>query len=782
MVGTEGRLGSVTAARADNDRPDPYPPPTNPQIVGFVGEAQARRHSPYPLARYASAAKDTPSASAKRQPSGMARGRRDAPERRTEKSSTSPARPSAVTGTSPSVVETTPRVTYTNVPAVETPLTARRTAVSQRRRSPRTPLVADQWERVLLSTRLLAKYPQIPNFIRHGANAGIPPILHSFTPLNKESTESLSDVFNDIICSEFNKGRYLGPFSQKELEQEIGPFQSSPLSLVPKSGKPGKYRLIQNLSHPHTNIPTPSINSHLNSDDFPCTWGTFRTVCTLIRGLPRGSQAAVRDIAEAYRIIPLHENQWAGVVVRISNQPGKFALNTCNSFGGATAGGLFGLFGDALADILRARGIGPILKWVDDFIFFRIPRDSIATYNEERRVNRETILDNGGKLQTGRRTWYKGKILTDTGAEHFAEDLSLPIQHIRDNPDGNTTYGYDFDEIDEVTKPLGIPWETSKDIRFSHVVPFVGFAWDLDQKRISLPEPKKVKYTREISEWRKRSTHTLDDARKLYGKLLYACLIVPRGRAYLTNLEKMMATFNERPFTPRHPPQHLDADLTWWEATLSQPSLSREIPGGRHISDVRGYSDASSSVGIGVVIGDRWRAWRLLPGWKGGGRDIGWAEAVGMELLIRTILRGGTFAGIQIFGDNTGVVEGWWTGRSRNAETNRIFRRIHELLDTRDTILTTRYVHTNQNPADGPSRGIYPPREHLLPPIDLPDEIKPFVVDFDAPLRACERLTPQCTTPAPKTILSHTERLRRQQANTSAADQSDEAPQTPPPS
>jgi hypothetical protein len=290
-----------------------------------------------------------------------------------ERSSTSPDVTYVTTGTKPSAASTNHLSTYTSAPVVENHPTAHSNAVSQRRLKPTTPLVADQWEKDLIASHLLSSFHLIPKFIRHGADAGIPCIIHSFTPPNKESTELLSTVFYDIIQTEFNKGRYLGPFSREELIQEIGPFQSSPLSLVPKSGKPGKYRLIQNLSYPHMNTPTLSINAHLNLDDFLCTWGTFRTVCTLIRDLPQGTQDAVRDIAEAYRIIPLREDQWAGVVVRISNHPELFALNTCNSFGCATAGGLFGVFGDALADLLRAKGIGPIIKWVDDFIFFRIP-------------------------------------------------------------------------------------------------------------------------------------------------------------------------------------------------------------------------------------------------------------------------------------------------------------------------------------------------------------------------------------------------------------------------
>lgn len=203
-----------------------------------------------------------------------------------------------------------------------------RGVVSERRHKPLTPLIAEQWESHLLTIALDVKYPIILKYIQHGTHAGIPQIHRLYTPLNNESTVALKDHFNNIIQSEFNKDRYLGPFSQEELKWEIGPFQSSPLSLVPKAGKPRKYCLIQNLSHPHSNRPTPSINSYLDANDFPCTWGTFRMVCVLVRSLPSSSQAATRDISEAYRIIPLHESQWAGIVVRISNHVSEFALNT----------------------------------------------------------------------------------------------------------------------------------------------------------------------------------------------------------------------------------------------------------------------------------------------------------------------------------------------------------------------------------------------------------------------------------------------------------------------
>jgi hypothetical protein len=95
---------------------------------------------------------------------------------------------------------------------------------------------------------------------------------------------------------------------------------------------------------------------------------------------------------------------------------------------------------------------------------------------------------------------------------------------------------------------------------------------------------------------------------------------------------------------------------------------------------VKTSSDASSETGIGITIGNRWRAWRLLPGWKANSKDIGWAEAVNFLFLILTLTPSAPRrTHIKVFGDNRGVVEGWWKGRSCNRPTNDIFRHIHDI-------------------------------------------------------------------------------------------------------
>lgn len=327
-------------------------------------------------------------------------------------------------------------------------------------------------------------------------------------------------------------------------------------------------------------------------------------------------------------------------------------------------------------------------------------------------------------------------------------------------------------DVDKLSSELGIPWEETKDIPFGTEVPFIGFTWNLTNKTVELSKSKKAKYLEAIILWNSKQTHTLDEVRKLYGKLLHTCLVIPSGRAYLTSLEAFMGNFHHSPFMPRTPPRNTASDLQWWATTLSQPSLLRSIPGPTAIINLEAYSDASSEIGIGITIGTRWRAWRLLPDWKREERDIGWAEAVGFLFLVLTInCEADRHTHYKVFGDNRGVVEGWWKGRSRNGPTNNIFRSIHDACQHSGNAFLTRYVPSASNPADNPSRGIYDSPSLLLPTIPIPDDLKQFVADYDAPLLPAEiRLIRQGTAPKPQPKRSLDERLRERQKTSDDAD------------
>jgi hypothetical protein len=429
-------------------------------------------------------------------------------------------------------------------------------------------------------------------------------------------------------------------------------------------------------------------------------------------------------------------------VVRIAED--EYCIDTVASFGFSPSAGVYGNAADAGADIFRSQGIGPLAKWVDDHIFFRIRLEYLKEYNEQRQ-SRHKELSARGQLHQGGRLWYGGRSFPDGTLDEHVEDCGFPCLDLSSqsprSPE-DALYAYNFDDIDKLSDVLGIPWEKSKDLPFSSVTTYIGLKWDLESLTVALSAEKRQKYSCAIEAWHLRPKHDLLDVQKLYGKLLHACLVMPAGRAYLTSLESMLGLGGPHPFTLFSPVKGIQGDLAWWSFKL-KGSLSRPIPSPSIPHDIQAYSDASSGVGIAITIQGRWRAWRLIPGWQtlDEPRDIGWAEAIGFELLVRTIPRlGHTGGNFKVYGDNKGIVEGWWNFRSRNRASNDVFKRIHTFLEQfhYSFSIHTAYVPSECNPADPPSRGLYPPTELLLPGIELPAALDRFIVDATLPYSPTE--------------------------------------------
>ena len=115
-----------------------------------------------------------------------------------------------------------------------------------------TPYVADEWERYLSEGCLTGKYPSLVHSLREGFDLLFPQIAVTQAPKNRSTVIDLQTKFDTIVAAEIIKKRYTGPFTCAQLERLIGPFQSSPFSIIEKPGKPGRYRLVQNFSFPFT--------------------------------------------------------------------------------------------------------------------------------------------------------------------------------------------------------------------------------------------------------------------------------------------------------------------------------------------------------------------------------------------------------------------------------------------------------------------------------------------------------------------------------------------------
>jgi hypothetical protein len=131
--------------------------------------------------------------------------------------------------------------------------------------------------------------------------------------------------------------------------------------------------------------------------------------------------------------------------------------------------------------------------------------------------------------------------------------------------------------------------------------------------------------------------------------------------------------------------------------------------------DLQWWGDASTSFGIGITLGCHWAVWRWAPGFKVGPRqdfDIGWAEAVAVELGLRLAISlnflsthcmaGHTFL---VRSDNAGIVFVTNKGRSRSRETNRILKHVYLLQAQHRIRLKSKHVTSHDNISDALSRG-----------------------------------------------------------------------------
>ncbi|QRV75751.1 Reverse transcriptase domain protein [Ceratobasidium sp. AG-Ba] len=494
------------------------------------------------------------------------------------------------------------------------------------------PLVVEgvfPWEILLRQLDLLDEFGDVPIGLRNGFRIGAPRLSSpTYIPNNHKTATDRPHIIEEHILSELSAGRYAGPFSQDVIENALGPFRCAPLGLVDKASSPGKFRVIQDFSaktvefsFPRDDTP-PSLNAQINTNNFPCEWDMFPDIAKAVALAPPGSVAATCDVDAAYRQMPVHPEDRHQTVV---HWKGCFFIDKCVPFGAASSNGIFGRCGDAAKHIYSKLGFGQIFKWVDDYIFLQSPETT--------------------------------------------RDLSAPRPPFAD-----------LNAIYAVADQLGWPWKKAKTRPFATTFAYLGFEWDLRNRRVSIPTAKRQKYT---------------------SRILFLLM--------------------ERP-TP-----HLAlSEADWWTNTLSNPECGHDLPVPSEPIPLQIMSDASTSFGVGVIIGGHWWAWRMSSGWKKPGKDIGWAEALALELAVSGVIASGVHdCTIRCLCDNQGVVHAWAAGRSRNAFQNLVLMRTMTKAWEAQLTVQVVYVRSKDNLADAPSRGM-PPKAPLQPGllhIPIPKEL-----------------------------------------------------------
>jgi len=380
---------------------------------------------------------------------------------------------------------------------------------------------------------------------------------------------------------------------------------------------------------------------------------------------------------------------------------------------------------DAVVDILEGFGI-TAKKWVDDYLFLNVPIMNALRPHPE--------------LQRTRVTYTLPLVSAITTHSTLVESqAAIPTLLTSGGtiPEGHTTvtftFPYSLKDISTITAPLRFPWADQKWQSFGFKIEFLGFTWDMWHRRVSIPDTKRLKYLERIKALLESPDQRvrLKPLEKAHGSLMHVTFVVRGGLSRLPSLQRCMKGFTKPRLQTRQLTPAALKDLKWWQNTLAAPGAFRTLIN-RGTPVDRGISvDASKDYGIGLRVGDAFKAWKWQEGAIGsGGRDIGGAEAIALEFAIRYL----AIIGIRdeltkVLGDNKSTIGAFNRGRGRNVWTNESVRRSWEVQSAVNCETAVIYVKSKDNPADKVSRGDFSGLTRLSCALDIPLELRPFIVE-----------------------------------------------------
>lgn len=328
---------------------------------------------------------------------------------------------------------------------------------------------------------------------------------------------------------------------------------------------------------------------------------------------------------------------------------GKVYIDRAVAFGLRSSAGVFGAVADMLVAIYQAHGYGPLHKWVDDFFAIRLPHQ----------------------------TW--------TVQDFIA-----------------------------LTARLGVPWSLRKIRDLATRQRYIGFIWDLVRLVVALPEEKLAAVHTLVADWLvSDATFCAQEALRLHGKLVHVSSIFPLIRPFLPSVTRFASRFQSAR-ARLHVPRSVAADLSWVAWILQQMPNETPLSFSEPL-DWSWWGDASTSFGLGVTVGSFWGVWQWAPGFVVGPHnefDIGWAEAIAVELGLRMALYHGLLENritsrskLLVRSDNMGVVSVINSGRSRSRNTNKVLKEIYGICAEQGIYLAAQYVPSRSNVTDALSRG-----------------------------------------------------------------------------
>lgn len=271
---------------------------------------------------------------------------------------------------------------------------------------------------------------------------------------------------------------------------------------------------------------------------------------------------------------------------------------------------------------------------------------------------------------------------------------------------GSTT---EMSQIVERSKQLGVQTNEEKLSSFQHEQKFIGFIWNSMEKTVRLPQSKLEQRRSQVDDVLNGSSFTFNEIEVFVGRLNHVAYLLPQLKCYLCGLHRMKKDWHYK-IAKRRISEDVREDLEFWKLTLSSFKQLRLIASPEPI-DIAWVGDASTSYGVGVLVGKRWAQFSLTQAWKEADEDhqhINYLETVTITIGLLMVLRLMNKPGrkLVVWTDNTTAQAAVTNRRSKNKAVNNVWKRIQLLLIDYQLDIVARRVTSADNVADELSRGL----------------------------------------------------------------------------
>lgn len=151
----------------------------------------------------------------------------------------------------------------------------------------------------------LSSHPdrRFASFLERGFSSGFRIGFNRISPLTS-TRRNLSSVIDNPVAVDQYIAEEVAAGKLRCIPNQNPAIHTSPIGLIPKRNRPGKYRLIVDLSSPSGS----SVNDGIDTDLCSLKYASVSQAAEMVARLGKGALMAKLDLRAAYRMIPVHQD------------------------------------------------------------------------------------------------------------------------------------------------------------------------------------------------------------------------------------------------------------------------------------------------------------------------------------------------------------------------------------------------------------------------------------------------------------------------------------------